>query len=113
MLRRLKETARREKAHLDERRQEGHRAAAKVAEKLREVYGVKRAWLVGSMARDGSVVSEGSDLDVVVEGLPANAHVHGGVLADREAPAFTVDLIRLEELDSSIRELFLKEGIPI
>ena len=91
------------------------------AERLRETLGPAlraelagrwpcRAWLIGSLAH-GSF-GAASDVDLVVEGVPAEA-APALWLALEERLDAPVDLLRLEELAPSFRARVLGEGIPI
>jgi predicted nucleotidyltransferase len=71
---------------------------------------IGRAWLIGSLARGGH--GPRSDVDLVVEGLPA----------DRWAPVWDelcaalgveVDLLRIEELGEPFRRRVLAEGVAL
>ena len=68
------------------------------------------AWLMGSLAH--GTFGAASDVDVVVEGVPAEAAAALWLaLAERlDAP---VDLLRLEDLAPAFRARVLAEGIPI
>jgi predicted nucleotidyltransferase len=71
---------------------------------------IRRAWLIGSLARGDFGV--GSDVDVVVEGLaPERFASFWAVLCERLETE--VDLLRLEELPPSFRARVLEEGIPL
>jgi len=69
-----------------------------------------RGWVIGSLARGD--FGAGSDVDVVVEGLPAG-EVGGlwGQLTERLGAH--VDLLRLEELPESFRQRVLEEGVRL
>lgn len=68
---------------------------------------VTRAWIIGSLAL--GYFGEGSDVDVVVEGLD---RAREGLLRDalEDATRLQVDLLRLEELDAGFREAVLRDG---
>jgi predicted nucleotidyltransferase len=97
---------------------ERHRRAAGRARRLRqglpaaaqllgEIYGARRVVLFGSLAT-GSV-SETSDVDLAVEGLPGPRYF--AALSDLMALlACPVDLIRIEEAPESLRQRIAAEG---
>jgi predicted nucleotidyltransferase len=71
---------------------------------------VTRAWLIGSLT--GDRFGDGSDVDVVVEGLRPDAV---GTLWDRlevrvEGP---VDVLRFESLPDGFRARVLREGVAL
>ncbi len=95
---------------LEARSKEAERARAAVLEVLRPalVRGeVTRAWIIGSLAL--GYFGEGSDVDVVVEGLE---RAREGALRNalEDATHLEVDLLRLEELDAGFREAVLRDG---
>ena len=74
---------------------------------LREIYGARRVVLFGSLAT-GSV-SETSDVDLAVEGLPGPRYF--AALSDlMTLLACPVDLIRTEEAPESLRQRIAAEG---
>ena len=88
-------------------------AADKCAHLLYEKYGVRRVYLIGSLT-DPEVFHDKSDIDLVVEGLPA--HLYFKALAElwRELPAgLELDLIPFEDADSELRKRVLEEGVEL
>jgi uncharacterized protein len=69
-----------------------------------------RAWLMGSLAH--GTFGAGSDVDLVVEGVPVEAAPALWLALEQRLDA-PVDLLRLEELAPSFRARVLAEGIPI
>jgi predicted nucleotidyltransferase len=70
----------------------------------------RRAWLIGSLASGD--FGEGSDIDVVTEGLPRDGE-YAVRRALEDATRRQVDLLRLEELPESFREAVLRDGVPL
>jgi predicted nucleotidyltransferase len=81
--------------------------APRLARTLVETYGVRRVILFGSLAWGG--VDEQSDIDLAVEGLPADrlAEAHGALMLQASGP---VDLVRLETLPATFRQRLEAEG---
>jgi predicted nucleotidyltransferase len=77
---------------------------------LRERYEVDRVWLFGSFAR--GTPTEWSDVDLVVEGLPAPEHFRAMVLLE-DVIGRTVDLVRAEDLDDRRRRGLLEEAVQL
>jgi predicted nucleotidyltransferase len=69
-----------------------------------------RAWLMGSLAH--GTFGAASDVDIVVEGVPAEIAPELWLALERRLDA-PVDLLRLEELPPAFRERVLAEGVPI
>lgn len=113
MLERLTELARQEELAALERRVNAQSVARRVAAALRAGYPVGRVWLVGSMAAPKARITPYSDLDILVEGLPPAELITAGRIAEQVAADFAVDLIRLEEVESFWREVFLREGVVL
>jgi uncharacterized protein len=69
--------------------------------------GARRVWLFGSLAWGSA--HEGSDIDLAVEGLPAEAlwPAQGELL--RVAPC-SVDLVRIEEAPEALASRIRREG---
>jgi predicted nucleotidyltransferase len=91
----------------DERaRQLTERVEAEIATALADGLG-RRAWLIGSLA--SGTFGPASDVDIVVEGLPAT---RTGELWDRLGVRLgaRIDLLRLEELAPRFRSRVLSEG---
>jgi len=66
---------------------------------LAVVEGVRRVWLVGSLAEGGRVHLR-SDIDLLVEGLPGERYLRVVSALYEGLPAgWEVDVIRYEELD--------------
>ena len=88
-------------------------AADRCAHLLYEKYGVHRVYLIGSLT-DPEAFHDKSDIDLVVEGLPA--HLYFKALAElwRELPAgLELDLIPFEDADSELRKRVLEEGVEL
>jgi predicted nucleotidyltransferase len=107
---------------LEERRQQLLVAAGLAAEALRERWPVLQGvWLFGS-ALDASSFRHHSDLDLVVEGLPAAAQlealglVEGVVdqsLANAGQEGIAIDLARWEDLSSHWQERLRRQALAL
>ena len=84
------------------------RRARQAAALLGARFGVSRVWLFGSLA--WSAAHPESDVDLLVEGLPATAWSEATGLVE-ESVATAVDLIRVEEAAPSLSERVRREGI--
>jgi predicted nucleotidyltransferase len=91
------------------RKEELRNLGKKVAQMLKEKYKVKRIFLIGSLVK--GYVHEGSDIDLVVEGLPPelymDALVDANDLVDRKVE---VNLIPWENAFESLRKKALRAG---
>lgn len=90
---------------------EARALAARLAAGLAAEPGVKRVWLVGSLAR--SQFKLGSDIDLVVEGLPAERLFAVGAALEAEAGGFAVDLVPLESARPLFRQHVEREGVVL
>ncbi len=101
----------RTRRHRDE--QDAHACRERVhftVPRLRGRFGFGRVWLIGSLAWGG--FGERSDVDLVVEHLPAEA---ASLLADllADATGRHVDLLLLDSLPASFRRRILDEGTDV
>jgi predicted nucleotidyltransferase len=95
-----------------EARQAGGEAARRAAALLREQFGAERVVLFGSLARE-EPLGPRSDVDLAVEGLSTDTYYQAVAHTQRVAGEWTVDLVRLERCDSSLRERIKQEGIAL
>lgn len=85
-------------------------SAQSMAEFLKDKYGCRTVYLIGSLAR--GEFGERSDIDLVAEGIPPEHYVHAcAEIASRSE--FPVDLIPLEKADELIKESLASEGIRL
>lgn len=84
--------------------------ASRLADHLRQQYGVHRVILFGSLVRGGFV--EGSDIDLAVEGLN-RADFFRALGELNSMTRFWVDLKPLEDLEPRFRERVLSTGEDI
>ena len=100
-----------DRAALEQRRLDGLRQAEQAAEELRARWpGVGQVWLFGSLLTRG--FHEDSDLDLIVDGLPAEALLEALGMAERMGP-LTVDLKRREDLEPELRQRLLRRARPL
>ncbi len=86
--------------------------ARECARLLKDKYRTKRVFLVGSLA--GGVFHEQSDIDLVVEGLPAELYVRALTeLYDILLPGIELNLIPYEDAFESLKEKAVTEGALI
>ena len=106
LVRRAEERQRR----LDERKRTLREAAQRLARVL-VADGATRVWLVGSLAGQGGVVHERSDIDLAVEGL-ANSDEWSlaGRLEVLAGVDVDVDVILLERAPASFRDTIATDG---
>jgi len=74
---------------------------------LVERFGARRVWLFGSFARGNP--TDRSDVDIAVEGIAARDHFRAMAALARSLRR-TVDLIRIEDLDSEDRDRLLRDA---
>jgi uncharacterized protein len=86
--------------------------ARQAAELLRAEYGIDQAMAFGSLVR-GELFHPRSDIDLVVWGLH-EAHYYRAIAQLLALdPAFEIDLLRGEELPSSLRAGIQQEGVEL
>jgi predicted nucleotidyltransferase len=73
-------------------------------------FGATRVWLFGSLA--WGAAHPGSDVDLLVEGLPASAWNEATRVVE-EIVATAVDLVRVEEAACGLSERVRREGIVL
>jgi len=87
--------------------------ARRCAEILYSDFKVKSVYLVGSLTRPGKYHLR-SDIDLLVEGLPAEKYIKALSVCSRQLPPDqTIDLIRLEDLTEEERMHLLGQGVSI
>jgi len=84
---------------------------AEIARVLIERYGARQVTLFGSLARGD--FGEDSDIDLVVDGLPAHLLFAAGAEAERLAGDIAVDLVPAEAASERARAALHKEGIVL
>jgi predicted nucleotidyltransferase len=96
---------------LERRREQGleqaHLAAVALAGRWP---GIRQVWIFGSLLSRG--FREHSDLDLLVEGLPAAALIEAQGLAERQGP-MAVDLRRVEDLEPELRQRLLRRSMRL
>lgn len=102
-------------ADLERKREEALRQRAiekarLVADVLKKTYGARQVILYGSLARGD--FREGSDIDLLVEGL-SGSYWDAYLSAERVAAPFVVSLVCLEDAIPSLLDCALKEGVPL
>lgn len=93
---------------LEQRRRRALREARRLARHLAKRHSVKRVGLVGSVLRPGEFRS-GSDIDLIVWGLPLEKHISIWVEAEKRC-GFPVDLIPWERSTPRLRRTFARDG---
>jgi predicted nucleotidyltransferase len=98
---------------LEARRGEVVARLREVAPGLAERLGASRIYLFGSMA--WSNVHEGSDVDIALEGIPADRHFKAWAVVEEElrGVGVEVEVVLLEELDPDFRERIVHEGMRL
>ncbi len=91
-----------------DRAAELRRRARAAARKLAEHYGLRRVWLFGSLAWGEAHAA--SDVDLLVEGLAAEAWSTACALVEAEVEA-PVDLVRIEEASPGLAARVQAQGI--
>jgi predicted nucleotidyltransferase len=90
---------------------EAREIADRLADRLRDVYGVSRVVLVGSLARGDFRV--GSDIDLAAEGVPDDRFFRAGADLEAAAGGLHVDLVPLESADPAFLADLDREGIVL
>lgn len=91
-----------------DRAAELHGRAKAAARKLAEEHGASRVWLFGSLAWGRAHAA--SDVDLLVEGLPAEAWSAACALVEAEVRA-AVDLVRVEEAPPELAARVRSQGV--
>ena len=92
-----------------DRKRDLRKIASRCAKLLRDKYKVKRVILVGSLVR--GKVHEKSDIDLVVEGLPAEIYIKSLTeLYDLLPAGIEVNLIPFEDAFEKLRQKALQRG---
>ena len=93
----------------DTKREELIESAYRCAKVLKEKYGVKKVFLIGSLVY--GTVHDRSDIDLVVEGLAPEQYVKALVdLSDMLQWDVEINLIPFEDAFESLKEKTLKKG---
>jgi predicted nucleotidyltransferase len=100
-----------DRAQLQRRRQEGLYQATAAAKAMRQTWpGIRAVHLFGSILGEG--FRDHSDLDLLVEGLPASALLDALALAEAAGP-LPVDLKRHEDLSDDLVKRLLRRSRPL
>jgi len=102
-----------DKVRRNVRVQEALSAAQRCAHLLYENYDVRKVYLFGSL-NEPERFHNGSDIDLVVDGLPP--HLYFKALAELWRllpPGMELDLIPFEDADSELHERVVKEGVTL
>ncbi|MBI5526737.1 MAG: nucleotidyltransferase domain-containing protein [Deltaproteobacteria bacterium] len=96
----------RRRAAAEERRQTREREAtlarlAPLARELKERFGARRVVLFGSRAAGSA--DPGSDVDIAVEGLPAERYADALLMLERALGRECVDLVEYEDAGNALR----------
>jgi predicted nucleotidyltransferase len=95
----------------EEAAREARRIAERLACHLRDVYGVRRVVLAGSLARGDFRV--GSDIDLAAEGLPDDAFFRAGAELEAAAGGLHVDLVPIESATPAYLADLARDGIVL
>ena len=94
----------------EDARDRAMREARRLATILAQVYGARRVYLFGSLAKRDALFAETSDIDLAVEGLASDCFYEAlGDLLSRST--FMVDLKPLEAMPEFVRSHIGREGI--
>ncbi|MFW6388093.1 MAG: nucleotidyltransferase family protein [bacterium] len=95
----------------DAGRERALREARSVADYLKRTYGARVIGIGSAFARDRTFRSD-SDIDLVVEGIPAEQFFAASARA-ADLTSFSLDLIPLESSTPRLRETMDTEGVPL
>lgn len=105
----------REGAHRQEteqRRQAAWGLARRAARLLREEFGATRVVAFGSLAH-GAWFEPRSDIDLAVEGIPAEAFWRAWCALDRLDSAVDIDLVAIESAPERLRDEIAHQGVAL
>ncbi len=105
-----REAARRRE--IEGRRQAAWSVARQAAAVLRETFGATRVIAFGSLAH-GAWFGPRSDIDLAVEGVPADAFWRAWAALDRLAPGFEIDLVAIEAASERLRDEIISQGVAL
>ena len=92
-----------------DRKEELRGAADRCVSVLRDKYKIKRAFLIGSLAK--GFIHERSDIDLVVEGLSPDLYMKALTeLWDLLPPGVELNLIPFEDAFETLKEKTVREG---
>jgi predicted nucleotidyltransferase len=91
--------------------QRARKIADRLARHLRDVYGVRRVVLVGSLAR--GEFRAGSDIDIAAEGIPDARFFRAGADLEAAAGGLHVDLVPLESAEPAYLADVERDGIVL
>jgi predicted nucleotidyltransferase len=86
--------------------------ARRAAHLLREEFGATRVIAFGSLVHNAWFGSR-SDIDLAVEGIPAEAFWRAWCALDRLDPAVNIDLIAIEAASDSLRDEIVHQGVAL
>lgn len=94
------------------RRQAAWMVARRAARVLKEMFDATRVLAFGSLAH-GAWFGPRSDIDLAVEGVPADAFWRAWVALERVDPAFEIDLVAIESAPASLRDEITSQGVAL
>lgn len=94
------------------RHQQGWEQARLAANILKTTYGVKRVFLFGSLLSP-EAVHPSSDIDLAVWGLPLEHYSDAVGTLLLTVKGFSVDVVRLETAQSSLKRSILQSGVEL
>lgn len=113
-IKRVREETSKYEIEMQDRRQRAINLAREMARLLKVQFGVRKTELVGSMSKPEVAIGPQSDIDLLTYGLPTTDYFAalGAVekLADGE---FSVDLIRVEDVEERARKHFFQKGLTM
>ena len=96
----------------DQRRQVAWEVARQAAHLLRKAFGATRVVAFGSLAH-GAWFNSDSDIDLAVEGVPAEAFWRAWAAVDRVDSSFAIDLVAIEAASAAFRTEFVDQGVAL
>ncbi len=110
-IRAWRERWRRQREADAEAAREAREIAERLAWRLRDIYGVRRVVLVGSLARGDFRV--GSDIDLAAEGIPDDKFFRAGADLEAAAGGLHVDLVPIESASPAYLADLTRDGIVL
>ena len=86
--------------------------AQAAAEELRQQFGASRVIAFGSLARR-DWFTPWSDIDLAAQGIPPGAFYRAVAVMTGFSPEFSLDLVALEDCQSSLRHVIEREGVAL
>lgn len=101
-----------EQAALAARKERAHVVARQAVVLLKEEFGATEVWLFGSLSCDEGFTTT-SDIDLAAWGIAPADYFRAVAYLQDLSPAFSVNLVTMEDCKPTLRDAILSEGKPL